>query len=422
VGDAAVNLRAARGCGVEVVGLGEIGEEAVGGALEGFGAAVWIDALLGTGIERAVSGAFAAAIRWVNGCNARVLAVDVPSGVHGERGEVMGCAVRADVTATFAAVKLGCVVQPGRALCGEIVVMDIGVVDGLVEGVGTWLTPEWAAGRLGPRPRAMHKGSAGRVVVVGGSDEMTGALLLTARGAMEGGAGLVTAATRAEVVGRVALAVPEVMAAAGIGGEAEAARLAALVERTDVVIVGPGMGQEAAAARAVAQVLGSSARLVVDADALNVIAGAPALRAALAARGLPCVLTPHPGEMARLCGCSVGEVEREPVVLARRLAAELGAVVVLKLSTAVIAAPDGRLAVSGVGNPGMASAGMGDALSGLLGARLAELVDPFAAACAAVYHHGRAGDLAAERLGQRALTASGLLDAAPLALRELEGL
>jgi ADP-dependent NAD(P)H-hydrate dehydratase / NAD(P)H-hydrate epimerase len=415
-GDAAINLKAARGCGVEVVEITDLAQLGLAGACD-----VWVDALLGTGLDREVTGLFAQAVGWLNAQRARVVSVDIASGVHGETGQVLGCAVQADVTVTFGAAKLGCVIQPGRALCGALEVVDIGLPPAVVARVGhaaAWLTPQWAAGRLGLRPRALHKGGAGRVVVVGGSHEMTGALLLAARGAMVGGAGLVTAVTRAEVVARVAVAVPEVMAVAGIGEEDGALERA--VRGADVVVVGPGMGQDGTAA-ALAAVLGGEAALVLDADALNLIASTLTLRAQLAGRDGVAVLTPHPGEMARLCGCSVAEVERAPVWRARGLAVELSAVVVLKLSTTIIAAPDGRLAVSGVGNPGMASAGMGDALSGLMGARLAEEADPFEAACLAVYQHGRAGDLAAASGGERALVASALLDHAGLAMRELEG-
>jgi NAD(P)H-hydrate epimerase len=418
-GDAAVNLTAARGWGVPITHLEDVS------ALAGFEASWWIDALLGTGLDRPVSGLFADVISWLNARSpgVRVLSVDVPSGVHGGTGQVMGCAVRADHTVTFAAMKVGCAVQPARALCGALEVADIGIPPAVVREVGVtgrWLADGWGSARLGLRPRAMHKGAAGRVVVVGGSEAMTGALLLAARGAIEGGAGLVTAVTTQAVCGRVALAVPEVMAVAGLGGADELALLDEASGRADVIVAGMGMGTSEAARLAVERVLSSRARLVLDADALNLIATHPALAARLEARGEQAILTPHPGEMARLCGCGVSEVEAAPVELARGLAARWGVVVVLKLSTAVIAAPDGRLAVSGVGNPGMASAGMGDALSGLMSARLAEEADAFEAACVAVYQHGRAGDVAAGRVGQRALTASLVLDAAREVLRELE--
>lgn len=262
-----------------------------------------------------------------------------------------------------------------------------------------------AVPRLPRRPRDAHKGTFGTVLVVAGSEGMLGAAMLAANGALRGGAGLVRVAVPRALRPFVALAVP---CATTVD---RAAELRAAVATATAVVVGPGLGASAATRRLVASVLrGSRAPLVLDADACNVLAP---LRRPIAARA-PVVLTPHPGEAARLLGCSTQQVQADRRAALRELVARSGAVVVLKGARTLVGDAS-RCFVNRTGNPGMATGGAGDVLAGLLGALLAQGLPPFAAACLAVHAHGRAGDLVARRLGETGLLAADL----PLAIAEV---
>ena len=389
---------------------------------------VWVDALLGTGLTGEVRGRYVPAIAFLND-REHVFAVDIPSGVSGESGEKMGVAVEADATATAGGAKLGQALYPGRELCGDLTVVDIGIPEVVRHQVGAtaeWLDGDWAAGRLKPRPPVYHKGAAGRILAVAGSHEKTGAALLVARGALHGGAGLITVGTTAEVVERIAPTVNEIMAAEMVATEeddATADRLADFLETVDTVAVGPGLETHDGAVDAVRTVLHSDVeRAVLDADALNVVAGELGEEPlADFTDEATAVLTPHPGEMGRLCDCDIGEVLDHPIACATDYATQLGAFVVLKTATTVVAAPDGRLAINRSGNPGMATGGTGDVLTGVVAARLTESTgDPFVDICLAVWGHGRAGDLAAADLGERGMSATDLARRIPNVWDEIE--
>jgi NAD(P)H-hydrate epimerase len=338
--------------------------------------------------------------------------------------------VRADATVTFAAPKPAQVLFPAAALVGELVVADLGVPPALVERVGGDLHLLLADELLGALPRRRpdaHKGDFGHVLVVAGGPGKTGAAVLAARAAVRAGAGLVTAAVPAPLVATVAAGALESMTLAlpagadgALAGEAVAALLAAAAER-DVVALGPGLGLAEATAAAVREFVAACPKpLVLDADGVNAFAG----RAEeLAARrgGAALVLTPHPGEMGRLLGTSTAEVQADRPAAARRAAAACRAVVVLKGHRSLVAAPAGGVWVVPTGNPGMATGGTGDVLTGALAALLAQLGDPLAAARLAVYAHGLAGDDAAERVGEVGLAAGDVLDGLPAALARFEG-
>jgi NAD(P)H-hydrate epimerase len=268
------------------------------------------------------------------------------------------------------------------------------------------------------------------VLIVAGSVGKSGAAILSACGALRAGAGLVTVATPAPALALVAAGRPEIMTeplpVGGNGGlDREAlARALALAKDKNAVVLGPGLGQDAATRDFVRGFAAScGAPLVIDADGLNALAeGAPAgasAAAALSGRGGPTVVTPHPGEMARLVGSKAAEVQRRRLEVARGFAAESRAVVVLKGHRTLVAEPEGRVAVNPTGNPGLATGGTGDVLSGILGALLARGCDPWVAATAAVYVHGLAGDVAAGRLGQESLLAGDVIDALPEAIRSV---
>ena len=377
---------------------------------------VVIDAIFGTGLARPPEGAFAGAIARIEGARAagaRILAVDVPSGLSADTGRPLGACVRADRTVTFAFQKRGLVLFPGAAWAGEVVVADIGIPPEAARRIptGCELLTEAEARMLAP-PRApdAHKGDAGRLLVVAGSAGKTGAAHLALTGALRGGAGLVTLAARAEVMPLALAGRPEAMSTALPGdgplGRADLQVLLALAGDADAIALGPGIPRGRETAELVRALLQRARKpAVVDADGLNALAEAPA---ELAGLGIPLLLTPHPGEMARLCGTTAEVVQSDRIGIAAAKAREWKATVVLKGARTVVADPEGPPAVVPCGNPGLATGGTGDVLAGLCGALLAGGLPPPAVARVGAFVHGRAGDLAARRFGERGLVAGDL--------------
>ncbi len=360
-----------------------------------------VDALFGIGLSRPPQGL---AARWIAALNAQrapVLALDVPSGLDADTGAAPGEAVRATATLSFVAWKRGLFTGRARALCGELTLDALGLARASAVQPDAWLL---APPRLPPRARDAHKGAFGHVLVIGGSQGFAGAARLAGEAALRCGAGLVSLATSAAHAAAIAAQRPELMAHAIESAD----QLAPLLARANVLAVGPGLGQSAWAEALLAAVLADGTPLLLDADALNLLAHAP--------RPLPpgCVLTPHPGEAARLLACAVKTIEADRFGAARALGARYGAVVVLKGAGTLVAAPDGRVEVCPQGNPGMASGGMGDVLTGVIAALRAQGLSAWDAARLGVSLHARAGDAAAAR-GERGLIASDLF--APL--REL---
>ena len=412
-GDAAGKLAALRRAGLRPVVIAD--ERALAESLGD--ADVVVDALLGTGTQGAPRGTTAAAITAINASQRSVVALDIPSGLPADGGPPPGPAVHADVTTTFAAFKRGLVTGPGLDWAGRVVVVDIGIPDAEVRrGITTFLLEASdVATHVPRRPHHAHKGTYGRLLIVAGSVGKTGAAALAARAAMRSGAGLVTVATAASQQPIVATLVLEAMtepvpetAARSIALKAREA-LDELAEARDAAVVGPGLGLDAET-QTLARELAHDLRrpLVLDADALTALAGhLDTLRGAPAPR----CLTPHPGELARMLGRSVADVERDRIEMARTFATTYGVHLVLKGAGTVIADPDGHVSINPTGNPGMASGGTGDVLTGILGALFARGLEPRAAAQTGVYLHGLAGDLAAARVGEEALIASDVITA-----------
>lgn len=381
---------------------------------------VVVDAIFGTGFRGEPEGEYAAAIVGVNAAAAPVVAVDVPSGVDGATGATPGVAIRADLTVTFGAAKVGCVLLPGAELAGDLRVVDIGFDQNALP-LATGLTePADVAAVLPERPLEGHKRASGALLVVAGSRTMTGAVRLVAHAAGRAGAGYVIVAVPASILSAVQteltetvfLALPETedgaVAAEALGAVTEAAAGA------DALAIGPGLSRDPATAsfvRAIARE--SSIPMVLDADALNAFAGA---RASLADRKADAVLTPHTGELARLLDRPVGDRLPE----ARALAAELDAVALLKGTRTVIAAPDGTARINLTGSSALATAGTGDVLTGTIGALLARGLDPFAAAWAGAYVHGLAGLVAGAALGE-GVVAGDVADRLPEAIAQVRG-
>lgn len=364
---------------------------------------VLVDALLGTGLDRPVEGLWAEAIRAVNAQSSPVLAVDIPSGLHADTGQVMGVAVRATVTVSFIGLKQGLFIGAGRERCGEILFSALSIPAVVYASeIAAARRIDWAQQgmRLGRRPRIAHKGTFGHLLVIGGAPGMSGAARLAGEAALRAGAGLVTVATHPAHAAFLNLARPELM----VTPVENPHDLDSLIERADVVAIGPGLGREAWGRGLWSRVRGLAMPLVVDADALNLLAEDPA-------SGLDWVLTPHPGEAARLLGTDIAGIERDRSDAVRALQSRFGGVAVLKgAGTLIQGEPSRPPAVCSEGNPGMATAGSGDVLTGVIGALRAQGLETEEAAAAGVCLHAAAGDRAA-RTGERGLIASDIIAA-----------
>ncbi len=365
-----------------------------------------VDGIFGIGLERDVAGGYAQWISAINGLGATVLALDVPSGLHSDTGRVMGSAVRAAHTVSFIGLKPGLLTLAGPDHCGRIHVRTLGLdAPALRQPQGRVIGREIVAAALAPRAHDSHKGSYGSVGIIGGDQGMVGAALLSARAALKLGSGRVYIGMLARDAPLLDNAQPELM----IRSADEVLKL----DHLSCLAVGPGLGQMPDAAFYLNWSLESPLPLVLDADALNLVATDAHAAAKLGSRNAPTVLTPHPAEAARLLGASTHDVQHDRVGAATTLARRCGSLVVLKGAGSVCAAPDGSWHINTSGNPGMASAGMGDVLTGMIAALLAQGAEPRTALLAAVHAHGAAADaLVAGGIGPVGLTASEVMDAA----------
>lgn len=425
-GDAAIHLRALLGAG------GTVDEVPDGAAFDRWCGSLGapelvVDAIFGTGLRSEVTGLPRAAIEWLDRQSAPVVAVDVPSGVDASTGRVLGVAPSCELTVTFAFPKLAHVLPPGCELAGDVRVVDIGIPATLLEDARPrvrWLTSGEAARLVPFRPRQSHKGTFGHLLVIAGSRGLTGAATLAAVGALRAGVGLVTLGAPAGAAPPPERRAPEVMNAvlsdAGRGFLTETAfdEIGRLASTKQAVAVGPGLGR-ADETRALVRRLVRELPLpmVVDADALIAVADDPSC---LLAAASPRVLTPHPGEMAQLLGMSAADVQTDRLGVARRFAREHGCVVVLKGAGTVVAHPDGSASINSTGNPGMSTGGMGDVLTGVVGALLAQGMPAGQAAELGVYLHGAAADRSACEVGRSGLLASEVADQVPRARDDLD--
>lgn len=381
--------------------------QAAGGRTRGFDGVLpevdlWVDALFGIGLTRAPEGAARELIAAIDVAGVPVLALDAPSGVDADSGHVPGAAVRADCTLSFIAAKRG--LHTGAALdrVGDVLLDALDLPLAAFEDTppaAMLLRPAHLRRWLAPRARDSHKGRHGHVLCIGGDLGMGGAVRLCAEAALRAGAGLVSAATRGEHVAAILAARPEVMAR----GIEDAGDFSPLLERADVLALGPGLGRGDWGWSLWTAALQSGKPVVLDADALGLLAAQPLALPASA------VLTPHPGEAARLLDTDTAEVQRNRFRAAEALAERFAAVVVLKGAGTVVAAPGETPAVIAAGNPGMATGGMGDVLTGVIAALLGQGLSTFDAACAGVLLHAAAGDAAAAEGGARGLLPSDLM-------------
>jgi NAD(P)H-hydrate epimerase len=385
-----------------------------------------VDALFGTGLKSALSGIYETVVADINAAAIPVVSIDLPSGMSADTCDLLGDCIDATMTVTLGAPKLPLLLPPAESKSGDVVIADIGipasVIDGLDGPAVELLTRDRIRALITARASDVHKGDFGRVLVIGGSRGKSGAASLAGLGALKSGAGLVTVAAPASVLPVIAAYAPEYMTEAleetaeGTVDEAAAEHVLAL--DADVIAAGPGLGRGPAVTAFVRELLeGSETPLVLDADALNAFAEEPA---SLVGRdGRDVIITPHPGEMARLVGCSVDDVQSDRVGIARDFAASHRVYVILKGYRTLIATPDGKLFVNPTGSPGMATGGTGDVLTGMLAAWLAQLLDAEAACRLSVYLHGAAGELADADHGEVSMTATDLVDHISDAVLEL---
>lgn len=368
--------------------------------------ALVVDGLFGIGLQRDLSGDYAALIETINGMDAPVLALDIPSGLDADSGRVLGCAVEADHTITFIALKPGLLTLDGPDHCGTVHVADLGLAGTVAAAPHGVLIADGVLGTLlPPRPRNSHKGTYGSAGIVGGARGMTGAALLAGRAALKCGVGRVYAGLLSADAPLVDPLQPELMLRPADG--------VLRLDHLTALAIGPGLGDSPDAAEYLDWALETKQPLVLDADALNLVATFTTLKDKLKQRVTKSILTPHPAEAARLLGSTTAEVQRDRVAAALRLAHECNAGVVLKGCGSICAWPDGHWSVNTSGNPGMAAAGMGDVLSGLIVGLLAQGVNERHALTAAVYLHGAAADRLVETgIGPIGLTAGETIDAA----------
>jgi len=373
-----------------------------------------LDSLLGTGIDREVGGIYRQAIVYLNRLACPRLAIDIPSGLNADTGRVMGCAVRAQNTVTFVGRKRGMYTADGPDYCGHIDFDDLAIpvtaADEYADQAGSLLSAEFLASRLTPRLHNSHKGSFGHVLAVGGIAGMGGAIRLCGEAALRSGAGKVTLATDPAHADLINLVRPELMVKAITGGQ----ELSGLLGNDHVLAVGPGLGRSKWSASLLSTCLGTKNKLLVDADGLNLLAER--------SRNIPFkrenwILTPHPAEAARLLGCKVSDIQLDRVSSALAIAQRHKACVVLKGCGTIVADSSGDYSICPHGNPGMATAGSGDVLTGVIAALLGQGLSCFDAARAGVLAHAMAGDFAETKFGQMAMMAGDITDCLPAVWR-----
>lgn len=427
-----INLKLTRECGITCV---DAAQDENMGQLDNWlsSATAVIDAIFGTGKVRPMSGVFAQALDKVRQAKERlpglrIIALDIPSGLDADSGAVAPSCLYADNTVTLGFPKFGLFQFPGAERVGKISVVDIGIPASLVEAVSDeLLTDDWVRSILPKRLLGANKGTFGRVLVVAGSINYIGAAYLACSGAMRVGAGLVTLAVASSLQPIPASKLTEVTylplpeASPGIISTEAASLLHQELKKYDVLLIGCGLGQNPSVIRFVKSILLGRKPvllpLVLDADAINTLARVRNWWQKLSDN---VILTPHPGEMARLIGVSVDEVQSDRIRLARKVAKEWHKTVVLKGAYTVVATPDGRCRVAPFANPGLASAGTGDVLSGVIAGLVAQGLSLSDAAAAGVYLHGKAGDQVRDKLGDAGMIATDLLSELPLAIKRLK--
>ncbi len=391
--------------------------------------ALIIDALLGTGQDRPVEGLYAELIKSMNSSGAPILAVDIPSGINSDTGQVMGIAVRAVATVTFGYLKAGLLNYPGAQLCGQIVLANIGLPDignskpGQADPLWLLSTGNWIRTLLPPRPPDAHKGTFGQVAVIAGSLGMSGASLLSSKSTLRAGAGLCILSTPRSLI--EGLPPQEIIYHPLNGTSSGSISISALeqarkeISMASAVVLGPGLSLQEETIDFVQKLIPDINKpCVIDADALNALSrNMDVLPPPENCRNF--VLTPHPRELSRLTGATVGEIQANRLEAARCAALRFGCTVVLKGAHSIVADPDGPVCINPTGNSGMATAGSGDVLSGIIGGLMAQGAPPAVAAVVGTYLHGAAGDQAAAQIGNVGLIAGDIMNCVPTVINAI---
>jgi NAD(P)H-hydrate epimerase len=388
---------------------------------------IFIDALFGTGLNAPVRGLPEKIINIINNSDASVFAVDIPSGLDSSTGRPTGTVIRADVTATFGFPKIGHAVYPGAGLCGSIEIVDIGIPDCVSsspEPLTSLVTLKKVSAFFTARNPEAHKGSNGHVLVIGGSAGKSGAPLMTAHSALKTGSGLVTLAVPSSIRSH-AVSVPELMTEAlsetddGCIADISDSVFIKMSEGKKVLAIGPGMDMGAGTPDFLFRVMSlSQTPMVIDAGALNIIAEQPGFLKKITQ---PIVMTPHPGEMARLTGRTTSEIQENRMAIASEFAAEYGVCLVLKGAATIIAMPDGKVMINRTGNPALATAGTGDVLTGIISGLIAQGIRPYDTAYAGAYIHGKAADILLSSTGCHLLTATDIISGIPSTISFVSG-
>ncbi len=420
-GDAAINLKELKKLPVPLYSITNIEQLT---EAESHLSDIWlvIDSIFGTGLTRKVNGHFAEIINRINEFTCPLVAVDIPSGLHTDSGLPLGCSVKADLTVTFGLAKIGQIIHPGSGYTGELQVVDIGIPhEAVLEShIKTEALDKSVFELVPARSKDSHKGTFGHLLEVAGSQGKTGAAILCALGALRSGTGLVSLCVpnninsifEATLFEAMTIPLPE--SDSGFISFKDWFTVYKALEGKSAVVIGPGIGTENETASLVRKLYTESELpMIVDADALNILAMTPEI---IKTAKAPRILTPHPGEMSRLANISKKDIQADRITTAQAFAVENNVYLILKGSDTVVAAPDGRVAINTTGNPGMAAGGMGDVLSGIIGGLLAQCIDSWEACILGVYSHGAAGDMLAEKTGGFGYLASELSEELPLVL------
>ncbi|KXG74457.1 bifunctional ADP-dependent NAD(P)H-hydrate dehydratase/NAD(P)H-hydrate epimerase [Thermotalea metallivorans] len=389
---------------------------------------VIVDAIFGTGLNKEVQGLTREVILAVNRTNTYVLSIDIPSGVRASDGHICGIAVKADKTVVLQLPKIGNIQFPGADYAGEMVVKDIGIPHEAIEKSNfpiNLITADMVQAILPQRRKDTHKGNYGKAYIVAGSTGMTGAAMLTCEAVLRSGAGLLKVAIPQslnnimEVRLTEAITVPLPELKKGVVGISDIEKIIKTMQESDVIAVGPGSGQTRELEEVLRNIFeAATIPIVLDADALNALAHRQEILKLIKSAA---VLTPHTGEMSRLTNIPVEEINRNRIQIALEFAKKWNVILILKGARTIVASPDGKVFVNTTGNPGMATAGSGDVLTGIVTGLLAQGIQPIKAAIAAVYLHGVAGDRAAARLGEYGLIAGDIVLELPYAIKEIVG-
>ena len=424
-GDAAANLKLLKPLEIPLI---EIPDESsfLDHQSDMAGCDVWIDAILGTGLKSDVKGYFQRIIDFINALKKTVLAVDIPSGLNSDTGQPCGTCIRASATATFGFAKTGHMIHPGSGYTGVLEIVDIGIPPYIVQSVNPkqfLLTADLIKSYLTPRAEDAHKGTTGHLLVVAGSTGKTGAASMTSISALRAGAGLVTlaigqnlnAVVEAQMLEAMTFPLPENRD--GVLGESAFETIQELMSGKKCLAIGPGLGQASETRKLVHKIISASQiPVVVDADGINNLTGQVQI---LKNASIPIILTPHPGEMARLLNVKVINIQQDRINCARSVAVDLNVHVVLKGARTVIAHPDGRVFTNATGNAGMASGGMGDVLTGIIAGLIVQGFSPESAAHTGVYLHGAAADTLARTTGPYGYLAGDVMHAIPGEIKQI---